>query len=140
MAKSPIGKAGSSLAKHLGAGGKVIVQNLNPLEVVREYVSYLKTVSEQQTERARIAAKRDVAVRLIESEREIILDYFAQRFAERKAALNGFFDVLHAEAQEKNDHAMDTALSGILGIVKDSPLKDFEAFRQARADNRVIEI
>ncbi len=140
MPKSPIGKVGSSVAKYLGPSGKVIVQNLNPLEVVREYVSYRKIVSEQQTERERIAAKRDVAVRIIESERAIILDYFAQRFAERKAALNGFFDILHVAVQEKNEHAMDTALSGILGIVKDSPLKDFEAFRQARADNRVIEI
>ena len=137
MPKSPIGKVA---LKGLGVGGKVLVQNLNPLEVLREYVSYRKTVLEQQTERERIAAKREVAVGLIESEREIILEYFAQRFAERKAALNGFFDVLHAAVQEKNDHAMDTALSGILGIVKDSPLKDFEAFRQARADNRVIEI
>ena len=133
MPKSPLGKV-------ILNGGKVIVRDLNPLEVVREYVSYRKTVSEQQTERERIAAKRDVAVRLIESEREIILEYFAQRFAERKAALNGFFDVLHTAVQEKNEHAMDTALSGILGIVKDSPLKDFETFRQARADNRVIEI
>ena len=137
MAKSPIGKV---VLKGLGDGGKVIVQNLNPLEVLREYFSYRKTVSEQQTEQERIAAKRDVAVRLIESEREIILEYFAQRFAERKATLNGFFDVLHAAVREKNEHAMDTALSGILGIVKDSPLKDFDTFRQARADNRVIEI
>ncbi len=140
MAKSPIGNVGSSLAKHLGAGGKVIVQNLNPLEVVREYVSYRKTVTEQQTERERIAAKRDVAVRLIESEKEIIIDYFAQRFAERKNTLNGFFDALRAAMQEKNESGMDTALSGILGIARDSPLKDFEAFRQARADNRIIEI
>ncbi len=57
MPKSPIGKVGSSLAKPLGVGGKVVVQNLNPLEVVREYVSYLKTKSEQQTERERIVAK-----------------------------------------------------------------------------------
>lgn len=130
---SVVGKVGRVL-------GKGIVQNLNPLEVLREYVSYRKTVEEQQTERERIAARRDIAVRLIESEREIILKYFAQRFAERKDALNGFFDVLHTAVQEKNEHAMDTALSGILGIVKDSPLKDFETFRQARADNRVIEI
>ena len=120
--------------------GKKIVQNLNPLEVLIEYLSYRKTAEEQQTERERIAARRDIAVGLIESEREIILKYFAQRFAERKDALNGFFDVLHTAVQEKNEHAMDTALSGILGIVKDSPLKDFETFRQARADNRVIEI
>lgn len=137
MAASPVGK---SVVRVLGAGSKVIVQNLDLLEVLREYISYRKTAEEQQTERARIAAKRDIAVRLIESEREIILEYFAQRFAERKAALNGFFDVLHTAVQEKNEHAMDTALSGILGIVKDSPLKDFETFRQARANNRVIEI
>ena len=140
MPKSPMGKAGSSLAKHLGAGGKVLVQNLNPLEVVREYFSYLKTASEHQTERERIAAKRDLAVRLIEAERAMILEYFQQRFAERRDALNSFFAVLHAAVQEKNEHAMDTALSGVLGIIKDSPLKDFEAFRQARADKRVIEI
>ena len=88
-------------------------------------------MEEQQKERERTAAKRDVAVRLIESEREISLEYFAQRFAERKVALNGFFDILHTAVQEKDEHAMDTALSGILG---------FETFRQARADNRVIEI
>ncbi len=133
MPKSPLGKV-------ILNGGKVIVRELNPLEVLREYISYRKTVSEQQTERERIAARRDVAVRLIESEKEIIMEYFKQRFAERTTALNGFFDVLHSAVQEKNEHAMDTALSGILGIVKDSPLKDFETFRQARADNRVIEI
>ena len=133
MPKSPIGNMALK-------GGKIIVRDLNPLEVLREYVSYRNAVEEQQTERKRIAAKRDIAIGLIEAEREMILEYFAQRFTERKAALNGFFDVLHVAVQEKNDHAMDTALSGILGIVKDSPLKDFEAFRQARADNRVIEI
>ncbi len=134
MATSSVGK---SVGRVLGKG---IVRNLNPFEVLVEYLSYRKTVEEQQTERERIAARRDIAVRLIESEREIILKYFAQRFAERKDALNGLFDVLHTAMQEKNEHAMDMALSGIVAIVKDSPLKDFETFRQARADNRVIEI
>ena len=56
----------------------MLVQNLNPLEVLREYVSYRKTALEQQPERERIAGKRDVAVRLIDSERELILAYFEQ--------------------------------------------------------------
>ena len=135
-----MGKVGSSVARHLGRGGKVLVQNLNPLEVVREYFSYLKISSEHQTERERITAKRDIAVRLIEAEREMILEYFQQRFAERRDTLNSFFEVLHTAVQEKNEHAMNTALSGVLGVIKDNPLKDFEAFRQARADKRVIEI
>lgn len=140
MSNSPIVEAGSSVAKHLGAGGKFVVQNLNPLEVVREYVSFLKTASEQKTERDRIASKREVAVKIIESEKEIILEYFKARFAERKEALQGLFDILHQAVETKNEHAMDTALGGILGIVKDSPLKDFVSFRQARADNKILEI
>ena len=102
--------------------------------------SFLKTASEQKTERERIAAKRDVAVKLIESEREVILEYFKARFAERKEALQGLFEILHQAVEAKNEHAMDTALGGILGIVKDSPLKDFDSFRQARADNKILEI
>lgn len=140
MANPPIAKVGSTVAKHLGAGGKYVVQNLNPLEVVREYVGFLKTASEQKTERERISAKRDVAVKLIESEKDIILGYFKARFAERKEALQGLFDILHHAVETKNEHAMDTALGGILGIVKDSPLKDFDSFRQARADNKILEI
>jgi len=140
MPTSPIARAGSSVAKHLGAGGKFAVQNLNPLEVVREYVSFLKTASEQKTERDRIAAKREVAVKIIESEKEIILEYFKARFAERKEALQGLFHILHQAVETKNEHAMDTALGGILGIVKDSPLKDFASFRQARAENKILEI
>lgn len=123
--KYPTGKAGRALAKHLGVGGKGLVQNLNPLEVLREYVSYRKTALEQQTERERIAAKRDVAVRLIDSERDLILAYFEQRCAERKETLDSLFDILHTALQEKNDPAMDAALSGILGVVKDSPLNPY---------------
>ena len=140
MPNLPISKAGFSVAKHLGAGGKYVVQNLNPLEVVREYVSFLKTEKKKKTERESIAAKRDVAVKLIESEKDIILEYFKVRFAERKEALQGLFDILHQAVETKNEHAMDTALGGILGIVKDSPLKDCKSFRQARADNKILEI
>lgn len=43
MPKYPTGKAGLALAKHLGVDGKVLVRNPNPLEVLREYVSYRKT-------------------------------------------------------------------------------------------------
>lgn len=43
MPKYPTEKAGLALAKHLGVDGKVLVRNPNPLEVLREYVSYRKT-------------------------------------------------------------------------------------------------
>lgn len=140
MAKTPISNAASALTKHLGAGGKMVVQDLNPLEVVTEYVSFLKTASEQKTERDRIAAKRAVALKAIESEKKIILSYFKQRFAERRRALDGLFDLLQSAVKNKDEQAMDTALSGIVGILKDSLLKDFESFRKARENQQIIEI
>lgn len=141
MAKTPIPKsAASTITKHLGAGGKAIVQNLNPLEIAREYVSFLKTASEQKTERARISAKRAVALKAIEAEKTVILAYFQHRFAERREALDGLFAVLHGAVDKKDNHAMDVALSGIVGILQDSPLKDFESFRRARDNKEIIEI
>lgn len=141
MAKTPIPKtATSTLVKHLGSGGKVIVQNLNPLEIVREYVSYRKTVAEQKTERAKISAKRAVALKAIEAEKTVILAYFEHRFAERRVALDGLLETLQGAVKTKNEHAMDVALSGIVGILQDSPLKDFESFRRARDNKEIIEI
>lgn len=118
----------------------MIVQNLNPLEVVREYLSFLKASSEQKTERERIAAERTVALSAIESEKTIILEYFHQRFAERREALDTLFEVLQSAVRSKDEHGMDTALSGILGILKDNPLSDFDAFRRARENQQIIEI
>ena len=140
MARNPLSKTGSSLAKHVGAGGKYVVRNLNPLEVLKEYVAWQKTAEEQKTERERIIAKRDVAVHAIEAERDTLLEYFRLRFAERKHALEGMFGVLHKAVEEKNDKAMDAALSGILEVVKDNPLKDFETFKTSRAKGAILEI
>lgn len=44
------------------------------------------------------------------------------------------------DVDEKNDKAMDAALSGILEVVKDNPLKDFETFRSSRAKGEILEI
>jgi hypothetical protein len=140
MATNPLSKAGPSLAKHVGAGGEYVVRNLNPLDVLKEYVAWRKIAEEQKTERQRIFAKRDVAVLAIEAERDVLLEYFRLRFSERKHTLDGMFRVLHTAVEDKNDSAMDAALNGILEVVKDNPLKDFETFRASRAKGEILEI
>jgi len=140
MKKALLGKAGSSLAKRIGASGKDLVRNLNPLDVLKEYVAWRKIAEEQQTERQRIIARRDVAVLALEAERDALLEYFRLRFSERRHALDEMFRVLHAALEHKNDSAMDGALNGILEIVKDNPLKDFETFRTSRAKGEILEI
>jgi len=50
------------------------------------------------------------------------------------------FRVLHKAVEDKNDTAMDAALKGILEVVTDNPLKDFETFRASRAKGEILEI
>lgn len=138
---SHIGKvAGKTLAKVAGKGGKIIAQNINPLDALREYCEYMKATEAERTRREEIRARRDVAVAAIQSQRELIEKYFEQRFAERKTALSGFLDLLSHAVDARNETELNVALNGILGIVRDSPLKDFEAFRQARLEGQTIEI
>ena len=140
MTTNALSKVGSSLTKRVGASGKYVVGNLNPLDVVKEFVAWRKIAEEQKAERQLIIAKRDVAVCAIEAERDVILEYFRLRFSERRHALDELFRVLHKVVEDKNDTGIDAALNGILEVVKDNPLKDFEAFRASRAKREILEI
>lgn len=128
--------AGKTLTKL----GKGVINNINPLDVLREYVDCKKAMEEEVTRREEIKAKRDVVVSAIQAQREMIESYFAHRFAERASALSGFFKLLEHAVDTLNDTELDAALNGILGVCKDSPLKDFESFRAARIDGKEIEI
>lgn len=118
---------------------KTLIHQLNPLEVVREYVRWRVVAEEQQTEREKIKARRDVAVRAIESEREIISAYFEKCFTERRMVLDEIFRVLRHAVESKNDTALDSALHGIVEVVSNNPLRDFDAFRKARSEGVVFD-
>ena len=131
---------GKMLGRLAGKAGKVVIQNLNPLEVLREYCAYRKAAEEEVTRRKEIKAKREGAVAVIHAQRELIEQYFQHRFAERASALSQFFKLLEHAMDEQNAAELDAALNGILGVVKDSPLKEFEYFRTARIEVKIIEI
>lgn len=130
MDKLPIKITEGALSKNVGKLSKSFLRNLNPLEVLHEYFEYQKTLDEQRTTREHISAKRDIAIKSIEAQKEILLDYFNKRFSERKDSLDKFFDVLDNAIKEKDDKQLDVALAGILGILKDNPLGDFQTFKE----------
>ncbi len=130
MEKLPIKITEKTITKNLGKLSKSVLRNLNPLEVLLEYFEYKKTLDAQKTTRKAIQAKRDIAIKSIEAQKEILLDYFNKRFSERKDSLDKFFDVLDNAIKEKDDKQLDVALSGILGILKDNPLGDFQTFKE----------
>ena len=122
-------------------GGKAALMRLNPTQVIAEYLDYKRKVAEEETKREEIWAKRDVALATLSAQKELIEKYFKERFAERAAGLDKFFDLLDSAIEGKNEKQMELALAGILGILKDSPLKDFETFRESfQKENFLIEI
>ena len=104
-------------------------------------VAYFRTLEEEETKREAILANRDVLVTRINAERDAILSYFGHRFAERRAALDEFFKLLRHATVNGDNEQLVTALGGILGIIQQNPLDDFETFKRKLQDpDYVIEI
>jgi len=110
-------------------------------ETISEIGDYFRALAEEETKRQAITANLDVLIDRITAEKETILEYFSQRFAERRAALDEFFELLRYAVDSCDNHQLNVALAGILGIIQDNPLDDFETFKQQFQDpDYVIEI
>lgn len=93
-----------------------------------------RAMQEEETKRRAIIANRDVLIARLTAEKETILAYFNHRFAERRAALDEFFELLHYAVDSKDNHRLNAALAGILGVIQDNPLDDFETFKKQFED------
>lgn len=104
-------------------------------------VDYFRALTEEETKRRAIAANRDFLIARITAERDAILAFFDHRFAERRAALDEFFELLRHAVDSRDNHQLNVALAGILGIIQDNPLDDFETFKMQFQDpDHVFEI
>jgi hypothetical protein len=119
-----------TLVTRVSRSAASVVASADPLAVITEALDYLKVREQEKTKRTHIRAKRDVLVHAINAEREAILQYFEQRFAERHAALEQFYQLLNAGVAAADTSSIDTALRGILGILQHNPLQDFATFKE----------
>ena len=104
------------------------------LAILKEAIAYYKTRQVEQTKREEIWSKRDVLILALNNEKEVLLTYFEQRFAERRASLEQFYNLLHKSVDSGNEIQLKTALTGILGIIQENPLSDFAEFRKNMAN------
>lgn len=109
------------------------VPALDAISVIAAFTEMLKVVQTEETKRAQIAAQRDVLIQALATEREVMLAYFEQRFAERRETLDRFFLLLDYGVTHHDTASIDAALTGILGIIQDNPLRDFETFKKCMA-------
>ncbi len=115
--------------------------------LVDAWRSYKEVCAVQETRREEIRAQAKVAVRRIEAEAEVLREYFAQVFAERRTIFDRAFDLLHAGLEKGEDKAIDAGLTVILTLVKESPIKAaaeaMQQIRERRASQepgRIIEL
>ena len=114
---------------------------LDAQAIINAGVDYLKTREAEKTNREWIRANHRAFLAVLQAEQEALLFYFEHRFTERREALGEFYQVLHKAVETGDDHQLDVAICGILGIVKDNPLNDFEKFRQTYNDpNTIIDL
>ena len=107
-------------------------------DVIAAAVDYLKDRESEVTQREYIRAHRDVLVTALNNEKEVLLDYFEKRFAERREALEQFYDLLHTAVETGDPIQLQASLAGILGIIKENPLGDLVAFRQKWDDPKYV--
>ena len=99
-------------------------------EIINAGVEYLKTREAEKTNRELIQAKAKAFQAALQARRKILLVYFEYRFAERQEALAEFYRLLHIAVETGDAHQLDAAIGGILVIIKDNPLYDFDHFRE----------
>ena len=122
------------------ANGRRIIKTVKAIDVAetltifKEAIAYYKTRQVEQTKREEIWSKRDVLILALNNEKDVLLSYFEQRFAERRVALEQFYDLLHTSVDSGNETQLQTALTGILGVIQENPLSDFAEFRKNMAN------
>ncbi|MGQ9483290.1 hypothetical protein [Chloroflexus sp.] len=123
----------SNPAQHIIRYAARQVPALDAMSVITLFIETIQIIQAEETKRAQIAKQRDVLIKALESERQVILAYFEQRFAERRQALDRFFHLLDYGITHHDTKSIDAALTGILGIIQDNPLRDFETFKKCMA-------
>ena len=108
--------------------------------LVKTHHDYKVTAQQEHTKRADIAAWRDVQVASIQAQKDLLHDYLAQTFAERRHTIGEMFARLDKGIEDGNMDVMNMAMSSIVNIVQSSPLKEAQQIMQALYDPSVKRI
>ena len=108
--------------------GKAGLQAIPP--TIAGIADYFRTMQVEETKRQAIIAHRDVLIERITAEKDTLLAYFDHKFAERRAALDEFFELLRQAIASGDNQQLVAALSGILTIIQDNALEDFASFKE----------
>ncbi|NYE59222.1 hypothetical protein FHW58_000374 [Duganella sp. 1224] len=92
---------------------------------------YLKIAEQEQTNRANIAARRDVALEQIRSQRDTINLLIQRTFDERGQVLAKQFEALDRALANGDVAIVQASLQGMVAVIQTSPFKTIQDMQQA---------
>jgi hypothetical protein len=99
--------------------------------IVDNVTDYLKVSEYEQTKRADIAARRDVALATIQAQRENISELIRYTFQERAAVLQKQFDALDKALAGGNVELVHAALNSMVAVIQSSPFKNVQELQKS---------
>lgn len=106
-----------------------VVDGVN--NVLTQMFDYLKLAETETTKRAEIFAKRDVALKTLQDQREVFEQLMTFTFQERAAVLQKQFDVLDHAMAGGELSAIKFALDGMVNVIQTSPFKSIQEMQTA---------
>ena len=101
--------------------------------LVEVAVDTVHFVSEQETKREEIRAKRDIAIEKINKTSELIRIYLDKTFDERKDIFNKQFEVVDEALRTSNTQMLSLGLNSINQLASQSPFKNLADINQVQA-------
>ena len=103
-------------------------QALEGLKIFAEVVKENKKITEiETTKREEILAIKEVEIKKIEAQKEILKTYFEGIFAERRYMIEEMFERLDKGIENNNAELIQLSMHSIVSIAKESPLKQVES-------------
>lgn len=142
MKKPPFPKSAKNLGRLVPPdAGLGIAQGF--MEIIRTRYQYLQLKETEATKRIQIKKNAEIDIAEIREKAQLLRDYFVMSFAERRENFDRCLYMLDAGLNSGNDKQIDVALSLIVSIIKESPLKQAAEVMQQiknRTGNEIIEI
>ena len=86
-----------------------------------------KITEEEKTKRTNINAMKDVEVKKIQAQKDVLKTYLEGIFSERRYMIEEMFDKLDKGIESDNLELIQMSMSSIVSIAKESPLKQVES-------------
>jgi hypothetical protein len=91
---------------------------------------YAQTLEHEKSNRSEIERKRAAALSVIRSQRQVMIEYLAGRFGERRELYEQYFKLVDTALELRNEEIIRLALESVLTIYQDNPFSGLDEFRQ----------